>query len=71
VCAGRGELLLPDNRVTKCDVCDRKVQYRPHAPKSVKRCIQCAALMMEDGDEAIISPRMLEDFKADLKRRQH
>lgn len=71
VCArvGSEPLLLQDNRVGNCDICGRRVQYRPRTPISRKRCMQCAAALIEDGDEIGTTPAMLEDARAYFRKR--
>ena len=39
-----------------------KVQFRPHAPRGRKVCMECAADLVEPDTKIEIPPRMLEDL---------
>ena len=56
-------LYIPDNRVGKCSECGSKVQFRPHAPRGRKICMECAIDLIEDDTKVELLPRMLEDLK--------
>lgn len=73
VCARvEGPLLFPDNEVGRCDVCNRRVEYRPHVPKPhILRCIQCATALIEPDDELFTTPRMVADAMTLLQKRKH
>jgi len=56
-------LYIPDNEIGKCSECGWKVQFRPHAPKGRKMCMQCAVGLVEAGAKVELTPRMLEDLQ--------
>lgn len=63
-----GPLLFSDNLTAHCTGCGRMIQFRPHAPKGDKVCIECSIpLMAIDGALLTTTPRMLEDFKRYLR----
>lgn len=67
-----GTLNIPDNKLARCEGCFRQVQYRPHAPAGKKLCFECAAPLVADGDnELLTTQRMIDDFKAAMRRRTH
>lgn len=67
----KGEKIMPDNLIGRCDVCDTPIEYRPHAPKnSIKRCASCALELFEQGDEITTTERMLEDAVTYLKNKR-
>jgi hypothetical protein len=72
VCARvAGPLLFPDNEVGRCDVCNRRVEHRPHVPKPhILRCFRCATALIGPDDEIATTPRMIADALAILRKRQ-
>ena len=56
-------LYIADNRIGTCCECRCKVQFRPHAPRGRKMCMDCAADLIEDDAKVELLPRMLEDLK--------
>jgi hypothetical protein len=62
-------LLLPDNVISTCDACGWAVQHRPHAPKGKRRCLKCAAHLMNNNTVHTTS-RMVEDFLAWRRKQQ-
>lgn len=73
VCARfQGKLFLPDNMLGHCEVCQCRVQYRPHAPKPhLLRCMDCAIELAEPGTEVLITPEMLEDARRYFAKRRN
>ncbi|WP_340667829.1 hypothetical protein [Bradyrhizobium ottawaense] len=74
VCAPvvRRRLLMADNVTGRCASCDIEVQYRPHAPTPhVLRCVDCAIKMAEPGDELPTTKRMLQDWRAYIRKSSH
>lgn len=63
-------LILPDNRIGKCAECGWKVQFRPHAPRGRRRCMECAIALIEPGTKIETTPRMLEDYRDYLNKKR-
>jgi hypothetical protein len=71
VCARvKGPLLLADNRTGRCAECGHRVQYRPHAPKAILRCIPCAVDLIEPNTELITTQQMIDDAMAVIRKKQ-
>ena len=69
VCARvKGVLLLPDNKTGRCAECGHRVQYRPHAPKAILRCIPCFEGLVGPDDEITTTQKMLDDAAAFIRR---
>lgn len=65
-------LYLPDNRLGRCSECGWRIQFRPHAPRGRKVCMECAGPLIEDPDNRVVVPQqMLDDAKAYFRKRQH
>lgn len=62
-------LLLEDNETGACSECGWRVQFRPHAAKGKKVCMQCAVGLIKPGDRVFTTRRMVEDFLT-WKRKQ-
>ena len=68
VCARvKGPLMMPDNREGRCDVCGSRLQYRPHAPPSILRCMECAIDLIGPDDTLATTTDMIKDFEAYMK----
>jgi len=66
-----GDLYIPDNQIGKCDICGRRVQYRPHAPKPhILRCTRCAADMVGPDDRVGTTKQMVKDAADYFRRRK-
>ena len=64
-------LYIADNRIGRCAECGWKVQYRPHAPKGRKICMECAIDLVPGDTNVRTTPEMLADFQSHLaKKRQ-
>jgi hypothetical protein len=63
-------LFLVDNEIGKCSECGWKVQFRPHAPKVRKMCMECAAEQIGPDAKIQVPQRMLEDLR-DYFRKKH
>jgi hypothetical protein len=65
-------LMLPDNEVGKCALCDSPIQYRPHVPaKPPKICVLCVEEFVEGEETTVIAtPATVDDVNAYLKKRQ-
>jgi hypothetical protein len=66
-------MYLPDNVIGKCAECGHAIQYRPHAPKKIRKiCTECAAPYLEEGDTKVITTqRMIDDATIFSKRQKH
>jgi hypothetical protein len=67
-----GPLILPDNLTGRCEVCDCRVQYRPHAQGrfDMLRCMSCAVTLMQPEDEIVTTQEMVEDVLTHLRKQQ-
>lgn len=65
-------MFLPDNVIGKCADCGHAIQYRPHAPKKVRKlCMECAAPFLEEEDTKVITTqRMLDDATRYFKKQK-
>lgn len=64
-------LAFADNLVGHCAACHKLVQFRPHAPKLIKRlCTDCArkSIMTDDEARFVVSPESWMELLA-YKRR--
>jgi hypothetical protein len=59
-------LLMPDNMIGRCQECLSKVQYRPHAPKGPKLCVNCAKDLLPDeiAIDVTSQKRMIADLQS-------
>lgn len=64
-------LMIPDNRIGKCSACGWRVQFRPHAPRGRRLCMECADDVIGSGAKVVTTPRMLEDYRDYLRKRKH
>jgi len=68
-------LLMPDNELGLCDECGEAVQFRPHAPKHLRRmcweCVEPLALQMADEGtlHMLITPETAEELRAYEKKK--
>lgn len=71
VCARvEGDLMLADNLVGNCGVCNCVVQHRPHATGFRElRCTDCAMALIQPDDEVILPDRMLDDAMAYFRKK--
>jgi hypothetical protein len=63
-------LLMADNDIGECSECGWKVQFRPHAPKSRKVCMECASDQIEPDTKVKVPRRMLEDLRDFYRKKQ-
>jgi hypothetical protein len=67
-----GQLLLADSLVGRCHICERRVEYRPHAPRPhVLRCMECTADNLGPDDVIDVPDRMLDDAIAFFRKKAH
>jgi hypothetical protein len=64
-------LLLPDNHIGKCFVCETKVQFRPHAPKMRRMCLRCAVDRIDEVTDILVTPETIQEVAEWRKKRRH
>ena len=64
-------LYIPDNETGRCSECGCGVQFRPHAPKGPRMCMECAIDLIDDGAKVVMTPRMREDLETYYRKKRH
>jgi hypothetical protein len=63
-------LYMPDNRIGRCCECGWKVQFRPHAPRGRRLCMECAADLIGPDAVVTIPQRVLDEVNELIRKRR-